>query len=167
MSTHVASFETIIESVEALSPAELDALEARISRSRRKQAPATKKTSERSVFEIPYDEYLKFSDQEREDLQWRVYREHHEWTETELKTRRAQWMIVCGGKIVESSKTLDDFPTPEKLQAMGKECGFIPFVFVPRPLIEESNWMERKRQRVCLVKRRKRKNANECILARI
>jgi hypothetical protein len=43
MSNHVASFETIIESVDALSLAELDALQARISHSRRKQAPTTKK----------------------------------------------------------------------------------------------------------------------------
>jgi hypothetical protein len=140
MSNHVASFETIIESVDALSLAELDALQARISHSRRKQAPATKKTSERSVFEISYDEYLTFSDAEREALQWRVYHEHQKWGEAELKARRAQWMIVCGGKIVESSKALDDFPTPEKLQALGKECGFVPFVFVPKPLIEESTW---------------------------
>lgn len=140
MSNHVASFETIIESVDALSLAELDALQARIARSRQKQAPAGKKESERSVFEIPYDEYLRFSNQEREDLQWRVYREHHEWTEKELKTRRAQWMIVCGGKIVEFSRTLDNFPTSENLEALGKERGFIPFVFVPKPLIEESPW---------------------------
>jgi uncharacterized protein (DUF433 family) len=140
MSNHFASFETIIESVDALSPAELDALQARISRSRRKQTSTTKRPSERSVFGIPYDEYLAFSDAERETLQWRVYHEHQKWYEAELKARRAQWMIVCGGKIVESSKTLDDFPPPEKLQAMGKECGFIPFVFVPKPLIEESTW---------------------------
>ncbi len=140
MSNHFASFEAILESVGALSPAKLDALQARISRSRRKQTPAAQKTSERSVFEIPYDEYLAFSDAEREALQWRVYHEYHKRYEAELKARRAQWMIVCGGKIVESSKTLDDFPTPEKLQAMGKECGFIPFVFVPKPLIEESTW---------------------------
>ncbi|MGH7599839.1 MAG: hypothetical protein ACREOI_26080 [bacterium] len=140
MSNHFASFETILESIDALSPAELDALQARISRSRRKQASATKRTSERSVFEIPYDEYLAFSDAEREALQWRVYHEHREWYEAKLKARRAQWMIVCGGKIVEFSKTLADFPAPEKLQAMGKECVFIPFVFVPKPLIEESAW---------------------------
>ncbi len=140
MSNHVASFETIIESIDALSQAELDALQARISRSRQKQAPAAKRGDERSVFEIPYDEYARFSNQEREDLQWRVYREHHEWAETELKTRRAQWMIVCGGKIVEFSRTLDNFPTQEKLQAFGKEHGFIPFMFVPKPLIEESTW---------------------------
>jgi hypothetical protein len=140
MSNHVASFETIIESVDALSPAELDALQARISRSRQKQMPATKRGGECRVFEIPYDKYLRFSDQEREDLQWRVYREHHEWAETELKTRRAQWMIVCCGEIVEFSRTLNNFPTPEKLQAIGKERGYIPFVFVPKPLIEESAW---------------------------
>jgi hypothetical protein len=140
MSNHVTSFETIIESVKALSPAELDALQAHITRSRQKQAPAAKRGGERSVFEIPYDEYLRFSNQEREDLQWRVYREHHEWAETELKTRRAQWIIVCSGEIVEFSRTLDNFPTPEKLQALGEEHGFIPFVFVPKPLIEESTW---------------------------
>jgi len=140
MSNHVASFETIIESVDALSPAELDALQARISRSRQRQAPATKKTSERSVFEISYDEYMALSNEERDALQWRVYHEHHERYEAELKARRAQWMIVCGGEIVEVSRNLDNFPTPEKLQAIGKERGYIPFVFVPKPLIEESTW---------------------------
>jgi len=49
-------------------------------------------------------------------------------------------MIVSGGEIVEFSRTLDNFPTPEKLQALGKTHGFIPFVFVPKPLIEESAW---------------------------
>jgi len=84
-------------------------------RSRQRHEPVAEKTSERSVFEIPYDEYLAFSDVEREALQWRVYREHHDRSEAELKARRAQWMIVCGGEIIEFSRILDNFPTPEKL----------------------------------------------------
>lgn len=140
MANHPASLEKILESVEALSPSELDALQEHIARSRQKKASTAKETSERSVFKISFDEYLAFSESEREATQWRVYHEHHEWYEAELKARHAQWMLVCGGEIVAFSKTLDDYPTPEKLHAIGKERDFIPFVFVPRPLIEESNW---------------------------
>jgi len=85
MNNHLASFETILESVEVLNPTELDALQERISRSRQKHKPVVKRASERSVFEISYTEYLAFSDAEREALQWRVYREHHDWSEAELK----------------------------------------------------------------------------------
>jgi hypothetical protein len=140
MANHVTPFETILESLDKLSSAELETLQERIARSRQKKTLTTSVPAKRSVFEIPYEEYRELSEAEREAIQWRVYTEHHEWYEAELKVRRAQWILVCGGKVVEFSRTLDDYPTPEKLQALGKERGFIPFVFVPRPLIEESVW---------------------------
>jgi len=68
MSDHVASFETILESVDTLSATELETLQAYITRSRQKQAP-TSKASKGSIFEIPYEEYLKFSETEQEALQ--------------------------------------------------------------------------------------------------
>lgn len=135
MNTSTASFETILTGVAALSPAELDVLQAQIARSRQ-----TKIFSPKNVFEIPYREYLSFSESEREALQWRVYQEHNARYQAELKKRRAQWLLVCGGEILEHSRTLDDYPAPEKLQAVGQDRGVIPFVFVPKPLIEESSW---------------------------
>jgi hypothetical protein len=140
MANHVTPFETILKSIDGLSSAELETLQERIARSRQKKISTTLQPTKRNVFEIPYNEYLKLSDAERDEIQWRVYVEHHKWYETELKARRAQWILVCGGKVLEFSRTLDNYPTPEKLQAFGKEHGFIPFVFVPRPLIEESPW---------------------------
>jgi len=135
-----ASFETILESVNTLSPVELAILQERIAHSRQKPMPVAKKTAERNVFDIAYDDYLKFSDAEREALQWRVYQQHQARYEKELKSRRAQWMVVCGGKIIAFSKALDDFPSRKKLEELGKAHKAIPFVFVPKPLIEESTW---------------------------
>ena len=48
-------------------------------------------------------------------------------------------MLVCGGEVVESSKTLRNYPSREKLMALGEESGFVPFVFVKAPLIEEES----------------------------
>ena len=140
MANHVTSFESIIESLDKLSSAELEKLHESIVRSRQKRTRATVLQEKSEVFKIPYNEYLKLTDGEREEIQWRVYSEYHAWYEAELKKLRAQWVLVCGGQVMEFSRTLDDYPTPEKLQALGREYGFIPFVFVPRPLIEESAW---------------------------
>jgi hypothetical protein len=140
MANNFTPFETLLESTDKLSSAELETLQERIVHSRQKKISTTIERDKRNVFEIPYEEYLRLSDTEREAIQWRVYAEHHEWYEAELKARHAQWILVCGGKVLEFSRTLDDYPTPEKLQTLGREYGFIPFVFVPKPLIEESTW---------------------------
>ena len=137
MANQVTSFETILESLDKLSSAELEKLQEGIVRSRQKKTPTTGEPHRRNVFEIPYDECLEFSDAERDAIQWRIYTEYHGWYEAELKARHAQWILVCGSKVLKSSRTLDDYPTPEDLQSVGKKHGFIPFVFVPKPLIEE------------------------------
>lgn len=140
MANSSAAFTTILESVNTLSPVELAILQERIASSRQNQLSPPKKASSRNVFDIAYGEYLTFSEDEREALQWEVFYQYQAIYEKELSSRRAQWMIVCGGKIVAFSKNLDDFPSREQLDALGKTHGFIPFVFVPRPLIEESAW---------------------------
>jgi hypothetical protein len=44
-------------------------------------------------------------------------------------------------KYIESSSTWRDYPSREKLMAVGKQSGYVPFVFVREPFIEESAWL--------------------------
>jgi len=140
MNTATTSFEAILAGVEVLNPTQLDLLQAQIARSKQNKTVAAQTASIKSVFEISYTDYLAFSESEHEALQWRVYREHHHVYQAELKARRAQWLIVCGKQIIEYSRILEDYPPPEKLRTIGRERNLIPFVFVSKPLIEESSW---------------------------
>jgi len=76
---------------------------------------------------------------ERERVQLSVYQSKKEWIDYELERRGAMWILVCGGEVVESSETLRDYPSREKLMTLGEERGVVPFVFVKAPLIEEES----------------------------
>jgi len=86
---------------------------------------------------MPIKEYLALSDDERENIQLSVYQSHKEWIDAELEERGAEWVLLCGGEVVEYSATLRNYPSREKLMALGEERGVVPFVFVKTPLIEE------------------------------
>jgi hypothetical protein len=92
------------------------------------------------LFTLPFDDYLALSDEEREAIQLRAYQDHQMWIDAELKQREAEWLLVCGGEVLEASSTLRDYPSREKVMQIGEQRGYVPFIFVREPLVEESGW---------------------------
>ena len=92
-------------------------------------------------FLISFDDYLALSDEEGEKLKLLAYEKYQNWIYDEFASRRARWMLVCGGKIVEWSPTLDDYPAREKRHTIGKQRGYAPWTFIANPVIEESYLM--------------------------
>lgn len=136
-------FEQVLGTVDQLSSDELEVLQKRIAQSRQKKAPSTLHgypEEARELFAIPFNNYIVMPDEERAAIAFRAYKILDRWIEQELKARRAKWMLVCGGEILESSPEFIEYPSREKLMALGKDRGLIPFVFIRTPLIEESNW---------------------------
>jgi hypothetical protein len=140
-----AGFEQILGTVDKLSSDELELLQERIAQSRRKKAPSTSRgypDEARELFAIPFDKYLAMSDDERDAIAFRAYKILDRWIDHQLKARRAKWMLVCGGEILDASPKFIEYPAPEKLMTIGKDRGLIPFVFIYTPLIEESSWSD-------------------------
>jgi hypothetical protein len=89
------------------------------------------------LFKLSFDDYLAMSDDERDAIALRAYQTLDAWIEAELKKRKAEWILVCGGQVIESSPTLRNYPPGEKIMQIGRQRGLVPFVFVKTPLIEE------------------------------
>lgn len=144
MSVMTTDLEQIFRTVEKLSPNELELLRERIERSARQNKVDYRTRGypdeAAELFAIPFDSYLAMSEDERAEIAFRAYRILDRWIDEELKARHAQWMLVCGGEILESSPKLIEYPSREKLMALGKKYGVIPFVFIRTPLIEEARW---------------------------
>ena len=129
----------LLKAIEQLNPAELAILQERIHRTQHAASVKTSpKTAQRDeFFTLPFTEYLALPDEERERIQFSVYQSQKKWIDAELEQRSAEWILVCGGEVVEASETLRNYPSREKLMALGKARGVVPFVFVKAPLIEE------------------------------
>ena len=132
--------EQLLETIEQLNPVELAILQERIHLT---QHFALVKTSTETVqrnefFTLPFKEYLALSDEERERIQLSVYQSQKEWIDVELERSGAEWILVCGGEVVGSSETLRNYPSREKLMALGKERGVVPFIFVKAPLPDKA-----------------------------
>ncbi len=91
-------------------------------------------------FLIPFEDYLALSDNERDEIQSGAYEKYGSWIDEKLEQLRAQWMLLCGGKLIEWSAKLQDYPSDEKMHALGKQLGYAPLVFVANLHIEESLW---------------------------
>jgi hypothetical protein len=85
-----------------------------------------------------FEDYLALSDEEGEELKLMAYEKYRDWIYHELAKRRARWMLICKGKIIEWSPTLDDYPSDEKMDEIGRHLGYAPFTFIANPVIEES-----------------------------
>ncbi len=127
----------VLPVIDQLNPMELAHLERRLAA--RHQAPHLTEAPV-DLFAFPFDQYLSLSQPERDDLIWRAYQTLDTWIAAELNQRKATWLLVCGGKVLESSASLRNYPDDEKLMAMGQLHGLIPFVFVKEMAIEESSW---------------------------
>lgn len=136
-----AELKEVLEMIDKLNPSDLARVQEKIAPSQQRQWIQTDNkmaTPKNDVFSLSFEAYLALADDEREDVQWRAYQLHQSWIDAELARRGAQWLLVCQGKIIESSSTWRNYPSREKLMAVGKQNGYVPFVFVKAPLIEES-----------------------------
>jgi hypothetical protein len=137
--------EQVFQTVDRLNDAELELLRRRIERSRSpKSLTHSRGYPEEAgeLFAIPFDTYRVMSQDERDAVAFRAYKILDRWIDEELKKRHAKWMLVCGGEILESSPKFIEYPSSEKLIAVGQQRGMIPFVFIRTPLIEESRWSD-------------------------
>jgi hypothetical protein len=133
----------LFKTVDQLSPGELNLLRQRIDQSQRKKVASTSRGypgEAAELFAIPFDKYLEMTEDERAEIAFQAYKTLDRWIEEELKARHSKWMLVCGGEILESSPKLLGYPSADRIMAIGKQRGLIPFVFIRTPLIEESSW---------------------------
>ncbi|MEK7728916.1 MAG: hypothetical protein AAB354_10915 [candidate division KSB1 bacterium] len=143
MSETAAVIEQVFKTVEQFDLDQLDLLRERIEQSRRQRELLLSHTfpaQAQELFQISFDRYSTLVDDERDALVFRAYKVLGNWIEQELKVRHAQWMLVCGGEILDFSSRLLDYPSSEKLKRLGKSRGLIPFVFIRAPIVEESSW---------------------------
>jgi hypothetical protein len=143
MSVMTTDLEQVFKTVDQLNDAELELLRQRIERAHPQKALTHSRgypEEAAELFAIPFENYINLPDDERAAIAFRAYKVLDRWIAQELKARRARWMLVCGGEILESSPELIEYPAREKLMALGKKSGLIPFVFIYKPLIEESSW---------------------------
>lgn len=138
-----ADIEQIWQTIEALSPEDREIIRERLVHEKaRKSLPTTLPTTplENEIFRISFDEYLSFADEKRASIRASLYTKYRDWIDDELQRRQAEWMLVVGGRIIETGQ-LDEYPSREKLYKTGYHYRLIPFVFVANPLIEESSWV--------------------------
>jgi phosphoribosylformylglycinamidine synthase len=107
----------------ALSPAEQIAT-AQISSS----ATATP-----DPFAIDYAQFESLAPGDKLAMQELAWREHGPWILRQLGDRRAQWVLVAGGEVVDSGDSLDTFPSDERRAELGAERSLVPWVFVRPP----------------------------------
>ena len=134
MSELQANLHQVLQVLEQLSPQEMAVVEERLAARKKSNEPEPAA----DVFALPFDDYLALSDEEREAVQLCAYQAHQAWIDAELERQAAEWILVCGGEVVEASPTLRDYPSREKLLRLGQQRGRVPFVFVREPLVEES-----------------------------
>jgi hypothetical protein len=84
--------------------------------------------------------YLSLSDKERKELVLDVQERQRDWINQQLHAHRAEWILVCKGKVIDFSARLNDYPSPERLMEVGKKYERVPFVFNRPPLFEETGW---------------------------
>ncbi len=102
-------------------------------------APQTASSAD-PAWTMTFQTYLSLSGTERRELVLEVQERNRDWIAQQLKAHRAAWILVCGGKVIESSTDLNDYPSPQRLMQVGQEQDRIPFVFSRPPFFEETVW---------------------------
>ncbi len=142
MATAASPLALVLENLNRLRPEEIKIVKKRLSRPngapRISSAPKTLLEDKR--FMIPLEEYLSLSDDARDEIQLLAYKNYREWLYQQLAQLHARWMLICGGKIIDSSPILNDYPSDQRMMTVGKKMGFAPLVFISNTLIEESSW---------------------------
>jgi|GEM_PF-1654006 len=144
METKNSLLDEFLETLDDLSPEELERVEKRLASAREKKngnapVPAAPPVS-RDLFAISFDEYLAMSLEELYAIQISAYEKYSKWIAQELERHQARWILVCGKEVIESSPTLRNYPKSQKVETVGEQRGLMPFVFVRGPIIEESIW---------------------------
>jgi len=146
METQLPPIEQFLDTFDTLSSEDLERVEKRLASAREKKngnarilaSPPTPVA--RDLFAISFNEYLAMLQAEREAIDILAYKRYSNCIEQELNRHDARWILVCGGKVIESGPTLRSYPRSQKLQAVGEQYGLTPFVFLRGPMIEESIW---------------------------
>jgi len=142
MTAAQADVEQAWQTIDALPPAGREIILARLAnkKANEKAFSSTKTLLEDERFLISFEDYLALSDDERDEIQSLAYEKYGSWIDEKLEQLHAQWMLVCGGKLIECSAKLQDYPSDERMSALGKQLGYAPLVFVANLRIEESLW---------------------------
>jgi len=141
METQHPPIDRLLDVFDELSSEELDRVEKRLVSAREKKngydrisTPSPAPVA-RDLFAISFGEYLAMSREERDALQISAYENFPKWIEQELDRHNARWILVCGGKVVESGPTLRSYPRSPKVRTVGEQYGLAPFVFVRGPIM--------------------------------
>lgn len=140
MTTAATPLALVLETLKQLRPEELTVVENDIASAKAQRLSPSKSLLNDRRFMIPFEDYLRLSEEECDDVQELAYEEHRDWLYAELDKRRAKWILICAGQIVDSSTTLQTYPTEERMEQLGRQLGFAPLVFIANPIIEESSW---------------------------
>lgn len=137
-----ADVEQVWQTIDALPSESREIILSRLTSAKRKDKVfySPKTLLEDEKFLISFEDYLALSDDERDEIQSMAYEKYGSWIDEKLEQLRAQWMLLCGGKLIEWSAKLQDYPSDEKMHALGKQLGYAPLVFVANLHIEESLW---------------------------
>jgi hypothetical protein len=138
MSELQASLNQVLQSFDQLGARELAMLQERLDA--RRQHPAQLPDPKEEFFDLSFADYLSLSDEEQDEIVFRAYQILQPWIDNALEERDAEWMLVSGGEVLDSSPTLQNYPSRERLMQIGQERDRVPFVFIRTPLIEESGW---------------------------
>lgn len=84
-------------------------------------------------FAVSFDAYDAMSVDERLDLQGRAWNIHGTNLLQEMSNRRAAWLLVVGGRVLEAGDSLDNYPTDERIAALGRTHDLVPFTFTKPP----------------------------------
>jgi len=90
-----------------------------------------------NLFKLSFDEFKKFSLKDQRDWRHRILINKREWLNKQLKIKNAEWLLILGGKIEQSSPTLDNFPSKNDVYQLAKDQNLAPFIYVKDPQIEE------------------------------
>ena len=92
---------------------------------------------QKDFFEMSFEEFSQLTEEKHWQILEKVFEEKKAWIEEQLKAHQAEWILVVGGKVEQSSSTLNDLPTKAEVYEIGKAKGFAPYLFVRDALIED------------------------------
>lgn len=98
---------------------------------------STKKYFGDDLFQLSFDEFINLSAHEQRNWRHQILKEKKEWLSKQLVAKKAQWLLIVGGKVELASPSLDDLPKKQKIYGLAKSKGFAPFMFIKDPLIDE------------------------------
>jgi len=87
---------------------------------------------------LTFKDFVKLSDDEQRAWRHHVLDLEEQWLVGQLAKRKAEWLLIVGGKVVKSSSSLEKLPAKKEIYRIAREQGFAPFLYIKDLLIEES-----------------------------